>query len=186
MPAHSARAARGSWLDAVCGLLFLIGWILPLSYQVFTSVPPKGFPLTWWHVCQVSCLFPRRVAQWPTHYFQVMLPNDDRWLTLPEEAYSTMRPFGHRTRLQYFLDRAQNVRARDALAVWVRTRYLALHPDGPKPRAVRFVYGFWRPSGGVPAGHWRTPPLESFPSRDIVVFYTRPFDEGDMPAPASQ
>jgi len=129
------------------------------------------------YLANASCLFTRSQYLLTLDYMQVLPTPGGQWLTLPEEDYFQMPPFGHRTRLAQFSrifwrrPSAAAV-ARSELAAWIHARYTALHPDQPAPVAVRFVTGLYRSRRQQPMPRWRKPPFESMPPADTQVVAT--------------
>lgn len=164
---------KSNKLDVILCLFFLIVWILPLLYSNVTKSKIPLFPSFWQTVTSTSNLFTRANYVWPVPYMQVQLQPDGEWLTLPEEDYFPMRTFGYRTRLFEALylavqDDEKSLAVQRELAQWIVRRYA--QANGRAPVAVRFIAGLHRSQWGqVLDGHWRTPPLYTFPDSDVYV-----------------
>jgi len=166
--------------DRISFSLFVLLWLIPLLYRGLTERALPGMPRLLKYLHNASCLFTESVKHWRVDYVQVQLSENGEWLTIPEEAYFQMQPFGHdRTRLHRFMDLSLSKAGfarRAELAAWLRQRYTSHHPSHPIPVAVRFVVGQYLIRREPPAGRWHKPPLEAFRPKETVILSTHRFD----------
>lgn len=141
-------------------------------------------PRTLSYIQRISFLFPHSIESWPIYYIQGLPIGEKEWITLPEEDYFRLKPFGYRTRLHQFLYRskdltgyskgqqAEHLRHKE-LAHWIVKRYAELHKQNPPLVAVRFVAAFYVvKQQSSYDGHWRKPPLDFFPVDRTYILST--------------
>ena len=165
-------------IDVVALLCALTLWVAPMMYRGFTNHPIPGMPRFLSLLQNVSALFSRGVKHWRVDYIQVLPAGSQEWITIPEEDYFQMTPFGHRTRLHELLNRTSRQSGHPLqaeAAAWIRKRYIALHPDLPRPVAVQFIAAQYRVGRDRPAGHWRKPDLASFRPEELFITSTHRF-----------
>ncbi len=159
---------------------FLLLWLLPAAYRSFANHYVPRMPVCLRYFQNISCLFTQAVNYWRLDYVQVRLQPASDWITLPQDSFFQMQPFGYRTRLNFFMDislgRAGYSR-RAELAQWIRRRYKILHPDQPGLVAVRFVAGMYQVGRNLPQGRWRDPPLEAYSPETHSILSTHYFQD---------
>ncbi len=157
---------------------FLVLWLGPMAYRGLTNRPMPGLPRLLTYLHNVSALFPTAMPYWRVDYVLIRPEGSDAWTALPEAEYFRMTPFGHRTRLHQLMNISLtpggHARRAEA-AAWIRARYIARHPQRPRPAAVRFVGAQYRTGRDAPRGPWRTPPLESFHPEESFILSTHDF-----------
>src|SRR4051812_14839458 len=84
--------------DYVCGIVFLIVWLLPVAWTGLTLKKISFLPrvVTYFH--NIGNLFTYAVPVWPLPYIQAKQQGSDEWITLPEDEYFRLKTFGFRTR----------------------------------------------------------------------------------------
>lgn len=177
--------------DVIIGMAFVLLWLAPLAYRGLTDRPMPGMPSLLRYVQNASCLFVDSVKAWRVDYLQARLAPGGEWITLPEEDYFKMEPFGHyRTRLHRLMDVSltkSGYARRAELASWIRRRYSERHPDAPKLVAVRFIAAQYPLQRAAPSGAWQRPPLASFRSEALAILSTHEFlDESAPPTAPAQ
>ena len=151
-----------------------------MIYRGLTNRPMPGMPRALSFVQNVSALFPSGMKFWRVDYIQILPQGSQAWITVPESDYFQMTPFGHRTRLNQLFNITTSTgksssRLQAEAAAWIRVRYIAQHPDRPKPDAVRFVSAQYPVGRDAPLGYWRKPELTSFPPQNRFVMSTHRF-----------
>jgi hypothetical protein len=173
----------GKGRQACAFAFFSLFWLVPVACNGLRGGrPTPGVPVRLIHLANVSCLFSFAMPSWPIHYMQVQLDPQGEWRTLPEADYFRMEAFGHRTRLTDMLSRGLGDRALQELALWIRRRYQELHPGGPAPVGFRMLSTLFRAGDPIPAGHWRTPPLDTVPADRREVWFEVRFEGPDAAA----
>ena len=191
--------ALSSSRDRTFAALFVALWLVPILYVGLfqKSVPfekmlgtiraPEYFTTEISNFLnnnyRIACLFPDRVKSWSNYYFQVSLDHTgENWISLEEDAYSRMKPFGFRTRLKRMIGWTINSDNGPALqrsmAEYVKARYEELNPKKPEVRSVRvirIVYKSGEEEIAKPAGHWAIPPLDSIKHKKHWVTFTEEF-----------
>jgi len=161
--------------------LALILWIIPITYSGIFSKNMPGFPRTFCYLQRIAMLFTHSIESWPIYYVQVKSYSSDQWITLREENYFRLKPFGYRTRLftiLYFskdslgfqkgIDR--DAARREELAQWIATRYARLNPNESDIESVQFVAAFYNTQEGKAVqGRWHRPRLDSFTKDQTMV-----------------
>jgi hypothetical protein len=170
--------------DYAFAALFLVLWLVPISWVGLTDRPPAFAPVYLQHLYRVACLFTERVGGWSDYYFQVQLEGSESWVTAVQEDYARMKPFGHRTRLHRMLTISRrNERGtiqREQMARFIKTRFEELYPDRPRVVGLRFIHVFYRtgePELAHPRGRWERPPLAAVDRRRGEVLSSHFFDE---------
>jgi hypothetical protein len=173
--------------DALLLILFTALWLLPIVWTGLTYRPFPGMPRTLEYLQTIAYLFVPAKPTWPAYYIQARVAGSDQWITLPEERFFRLKPFGYRTRLSQVLARThyadgyergqKRERARHAeLAEWIAARW---SPPGGKLAAVRFLVGFTHAGDpGTASGRWQTPALEALPPERVHVLSTHDFENG--------
>lgn len=174
--------------DILSFSFFLIFWIVPLLYVNLSKQEIAFFPRTLTYFQRVGLLFTDGIERWPNYYIQALPENSQDWITLPENDYFRLQPFGYRTRLnQMLLPFVQyaygyqhwhttRMERNEEVAVWIKNRYEKLYPYQPRLKAVRIVLAWYDMNESTPVyGHWRQPPLESFPKDKVSVLSTHNF-----------
>ena len=167
--------------DIVGCVFFLLFWIIPVFYTGLTHHKILFFPRYVTYFQNIGNLFTHAVPVWPMPYIQVQLAGDPTWRTLAEEDFFRLWTFGYRTRFFEAVYYGTNIpdyerkssQTQVELARWVARRYERLHPGSPAPEKIRFVAGlYYVQKDHPPSGHWRLPPVESFPADHIYVLST--------------
>jgi hypothetical protein len=173
--------------DLLWCLFFIVFWIIPIGYVGLTNRDLSGIPRVITYIQRISFLFPYSIESWPIFYIQALPDGSQTWMTLDEEKFFRLRPFGYRTRLHQLLYASKDLTGyptgreraddrREELARWIARRYTQLFPGLPRLRAVRFVAGFYRVQRRSSyEGHWRNPFLESFPENLKYIVSTHYF-----------
>ena len=164
-------------LDYVLCGVFVLLWLVPVTYSGFAYEPVRFFPDYLRYLDRVACLFHKSQRISSNFYIQLQLQNQKSWVTPPEDLFSTMRPSGHRTRIGWAVARsiadARGELQRQRIAEFVRQRYEDSNPERPRVAAVRFLhilYKIGEPQLAHPSGAWSQPPLEVVaPGRGYVV-----------------
>jgi hypothetical protein len=174
--------------DALALAFFTALWLVPIAWTGLTYGPFPGMPRTLEYLQTIAYLFVPAKPTWPAYYIQAIPEGSESWVTVPEERFFRLKPFGYRTRLSQVLARThyadryergqKRERARHAeLAEWVARRSAA--EDGRELRSVRFVVGFVHAGDpGMTRGRWRTPPLADLPPERVHVLSTHDFEDG--------
>ena len=172
IPENSARE-RIKPRDVLCLFFFLFFWLLPVFYKGATGKNVPRMPPALSFVQNISRLFYWRINSWPIPYIQIRLHEDGEWETVPEGEFFQMQPFGYRTRLSQLVNLSTTKVGKSfpaELAQWIQKQYPQLHP-GREPVAVRLVVAGYIPQKQKFKGHWKNPPLDSFPSKQITVVH---------------
>lgn len=174
--------------DALLLAFFVAFWLLPITWTGLTYRPFPGVPRTLEYLHTIAYLFVPAKPTWPAYYIQARAAGSDEWMTLPEEHFFRLKPFGYRTRLSQVLARThyadgylhgqKRERARHAeLAEWIAARWSP--PGGGEVAGVRFLVGFTHAGDpGTSAGRWRTPALADLPPERVHVLSTHEFENG--------
>jgi hypothetical protein len=156
-------------------------WLVPITFTGLTqrSVPMAGPYLN--NLYRVACFFTERVPAWSEYYFQALPAGSYEWITLAETDYSTLEPFGHRTRLHRMLsetDGRQGTRLRQRMAEFIKHRHKSLHPQQPQLEAVRFVVVSYETGKELAQsrGPWMQQPFDDIPRDRRHVVATHFFD----------
>lgn len=146
----------------------------------------RHIPTTLMYFHNVSCLFTHSAERWSFYNIQVLVDGRDDWITLPDESFSPMTPFGHRSRLDRMIGQFSinpkhlGDRQKTELSQWVKARYEELHPADGTVKAVRYTYISFPVGEELAAerGPWvkRTP--EEFAPGRLGTFATVRFKEG--------
>jgi hypothetical protein len=173
----------------VLSAIYVVFWLLPVAQQGFTCRLINGLPKYLNDLYRVSCLFTDRVPSWSNYYLQVRLRGEMEWRDVPMEDYSSMPPFGHRTRISHLITespaRSNGEIIRQELADFIKARYELLHPMDPQVAGVRYIrarYSVGEPIIARPAGYWKVWPLETVEEWRRQIVFTRSF-EGDGTVP---
>jgi len=172
----------------ILAAIYVTLWLFPVANAGFTCEAIRGLPRYLNDIWRVSCLFTDRVPSWGTYYFQVRLSGQETWIDVPTSDLSTMKPFGHRSRLDFMLSEATSRTNGDVIrfemAEFVKKRYELLHPSEPDVAAVRFLQARWavgEPMLAQPKQHWIVPPLDQVEEWRRRVGYERIFETPGMP-----
>ena len=91
-----------------------------------------------------------------------------------------MPSFGYRSRLtryseifRKFRDHGERFTGHKKLVEWVYRRYLELHPNDPKPVALRIIDGLFPTGQGGKKGAWSKPPPETIRADLKKVVYAQ-------------
>jgi hypothetical protein len=138
-------------------------WIVPLLYLGITDRYAPWTPRPVQNLQNTFQLFVGRMEWWPVVYLEARFGTDE-WVTLPEEEYFKMKPFGYRTRMTRFREvfGGQRLLAQDELALWVKKQYEKLHPEDAAMTEFRVVVGRWIVRNEKFSSYWVKPPLQSF------------------------
>lgn len=162
-------------------LFFLAVWIFPIIYTGLTNRDVPGMPRTLAYIQRIAFLFTRGIPYWPVYYIQAIPEGAEEWITLPEEDYFKLKPFGYRTRLHQMLinsdygigfakGRQRAKEREEEVMKWIAKKYDESHPDGPKLNALRLIRALY-PTDQKPKerGHWQKPALDSFPAERLEI-----------------
>ncbi len=164
--------------DPLLFFCFLFLWIFPLFYVGAFETEVPSLPKIINYLSNASCLFTKRMTNWRLYYMEAFLEDRNEWVTLPEDDYFRMPPFGYHTRLDElldYIDAPSDYRKRGHLATWVKERYARLHPNSQQPIAVRFIKAWWMEHQEVPSGHWKKPRLTYFSTDKTEILSTHYF-----------
>lgn len=165
--------------DLICLVGFFFLWLIPIFYYGMIGKTVPHLPRSLAHVSRISRLFYWRSNTWTVPYLQASFDSKDQWVTLPEEEYFQMKPFGYRTRLCQLTILSQvklGKRPYEELCGWVRDRYRQLHPeDTRKLVGIRLVLGIIQPKRKGHIGPWVPPDFGTFQSAEIKVLYESHF-----------
>ena len=189
MPEERHRNAPSGRLagrrDYALAAAVLLLWLLPMGWSGLTDRSLTFLPDSVRNLYRVACLFPDSLPEWRNYYVQVLERDSWQWRTVPRDLYSRMRPFGHRTRVDFFLNRWRagrrgGLQAR-ALSDYILARYAAVYPERAAQVAAVRVLAASYPTGeeplSYPDGRWRRPPLEQVPRRQVGVLFTQEVDD---------
>ncbi|OGX27319.1 MAG: hypothetical protein A3D10_05140 [Omnitrophica WOR_2 bacterium RIFCSPHIGHO2_02_FULL_48_11] len=160
-----------------------------MLYIGLTKKEISFFPRPLCYLQRVAFLFTNGIQQWPVYYFQALPENSEDWITLREEEYFQLQPFGYRTRIyQMFLPfvhyamgyesqwQKTSLERNEELAAWLKQRYEAIHPQSLRLKAIQFVVVYYDINENFSLeGHWRPPPLEFFAPEKIKILSTHHF-----------
>lgn len=158
--------------DRLCVAGFIALWFVPVIGHSVAPARVRGEPWNYHRCHDISCLFTDRPTSRNYSYVEVRYPGQPAWETLELGGYFDMQPFGYRTRLDRYMERwtKKKSRGRKELAAWLFRRHAALHPEGPQPLELRFVWAWTVPSvDEPPTGNARPPPLADFPPDRIKI-----------------
>lgn len=131
--------------SAIAALVFMLGWIVPISYVGSAGRDIRWMPREMRHLQRVACLFTRSVRSWGTYHIELRFEGSRKWVELPLEGYFDMSIFGYRTRFHRLIGKSYRRRGGATrtwyLARWIARRYAAKNPDAPKITGVRFSQG---------------------------------------------
>lgn len=158
--------------------VFLLVFLIPMALRSTLSHdrPLPGAPALLDKLHSIACLFTLKPEGWSSYYVQVRYADRQRWETLDQAELFPLQPFGRRTRMHRLLVawRAKpSARTRD-MAGWILRRHAQLHPDEPRPDAIRFARAWTIPSTDEPPQHgWRHPTWLEIPpkQRRVIVVY---------------
>lgn len=186
MMENPSAAVPVRWRDRVAVAGFCLLLLVPVVIR--STVHPKplpGFPPLLTKLCSISCLFTHKPDGWSSYYVQVRYPGHPRWESLDQSELFPLEPFGRRTRMHRLLGawKAKGGPRTEDMARWVLKRHAELHPEGPRPEAVRFARSWQIPDPErPPQGHWRHPTwLEAPPQRRRVIATYRASDLLETP-----
>lgn len=178
-PPRASQAPRLRDRIAVAG--FLLGFLLPMVAR--SSVHPRplpGSPALLSQLHSIACLFTHKPDGWSSYYVQVRFADTQQWLTLDQSELFGLQPFGRRTRMHRLLAawRAKPSRKTQHMARWIVEHHASLHPEQPRPEAIRFARGWMIPSIAQPPRHgWQHPDWLDYPPRQRRVIVTYIVDE---------
>ena len=168
--------------DLFLCFFFMIFWIIPIAYVGLRAKDISFLPRTFNYLYRLSFLFTHRAEVWPIYFIQVLPENSQEWITVNEEEYFHLKPFGYRTRLNQLLMKTHYSmgfnkewnQTRDArheeLARWIAKRYSKIYPQKEKIQAVRILEAEYPIEANRPyQGRWRQPPLSFFSEKQIKV-----------------
>lgn len=148
---------------AVAAIFGLV--IVPVFWRgVVNERPIPGMPRLLDEIQGISCLFSERPNVWHFVYIQVRRGDGHGWVTVPQEDFFPLEPFGHRTRLHRFLlnQKMKETRLTKELAVWFYERWPEVYPGESMPLEVRFAYSYVEPQvDDPPEGKWEIPEWSS-------------------------
>jgi hypothetical protein len=122
-------------------------------------------------------LFIYASSHWEYDFIQVQPEPGGEWVTVPDAPYLKMAPFGYRTRFDEYARKGMVQEASlEQFAVWVRKRHADLLPERRPLAGMRLVTVTDQPTLNVPIGHWRKPPLSSFPPEARWIGYAKIFE----------
>jgi len=163
--------------------LFLIPMLLR-STAPERQIP--GTPALLIKLHSIACLFTHKPSGWSSYYVQIQPEGSPLWVTLDQRELFPLEPFGRRTRMHRLLIawNAKPSRKTEHMARWIIERQLELHPDQPRPAAIRFTRTWMIPSRDAPPQQgWQHPDWHEVPPtrRRVIVSYA--VDELLMEAP---
>lgn len=170
--------------DLLSFLLFIFIWIIPITYTGLSNKDMPFFPRTLCYLQRIAMLFTHSIESWPVYYIQVKLDDGKQWITLKEEDYFRLKPFGYRSRLHQILyyskdsvgfpkGKEKSSERQREMAFWIAKKFESLHPQRSKVDAVRFVVAFYHiQKASAIKGRWIKPPLGAFPAEHTLVLST--------------
>lgn len=99
---ESIKQIWNKGIPRVAALGFLFLYLLPVLYVGLAHKSISGIPGYLNTMYSISALFTKRASHWSEFYFQVTV-DGQHWVDVPEPIYSTMKPFGNRTRIKRLL-----------------------------------------------------------------------------------
>lgn len=132
---------------AALGFLFL--WLLPAAYVGLFNRSIPGIPGYLNNQYSISALFTTRAQFWSEFYFLVS-PDGEHWTPVVESDYSSMQPFGRRTRIKRMLEApmSEDVMTNRYTEImhFVAAAYGRVHPDSGLVNFVRLEQAIY-PTG---------------------------------------
>jgi hypothetical protein len=168
--------------DRIAVAAFLALWLLPVAWIGLSGRRPPLVPNRLCDLATISCLFTHAQPVWNAYYVHVQTREGGPWVELDETEAFAMQPFGHRTRMHRFLvewgDRGD--RGREELARFLVRRQIELHPEAPRPLALRFVWAaVVVDAEHPPQGAWRKPALRELPANAVRILSEHRFDRAE-------
>lgn len=160
--------------DRVAVAAFLILFLIPMfARSTVLRRPLPGAPELLTKLHSIACLFTHKPNAWGSYYVQIRYPERPTWETLDQHELFPLQPFGRRTRMHRLLVawQAKPSPKTEDMARWIVERHTFLHPEAPRPEAIRFTRAWMIPSRDEPPEHgWRHPTwLEVPPKRRRVI-----------------
>ncbi len=128
---------------AMVSFVFLILWLLPITWVGGTKGDVRYLPLHMRQQHRVACLFTNRVTAWKTYHIQAQMDGSDEWVEIDEAPYFVMDIFGYRSRWQRIMSKAyrkaKGLKRTRVMANWIHDHWEEHNPDGRKLDAIRYV-----------------------------------------------
>lgn len=167
--------------DLIACILFILLWLIPIFY---TGITNKDFPLmprTINYLQRISFLFVNSEENWPIFYIQVRPQNSNTWITLNENDFFKLKPFGYRTRLNQLLiyyhsehgyeeGRGKKVNRLTELSRWIYKKYYEKY--NVRLDSLRILKSYYNINDQFSnVGHWRKPEISFVPKDRFKLIF---------------